>query len=192
MFFFFKKSLSLFKFSTENLIFIFVFIEKNLLITQLNFQYLGSVNFSKYFSYIFTVLCFALYINSMNMIDGQNGLSGSLFASVIIFLIFKNQELFFHKEILIFILISIFIFLFFNFAGKVFLGDNGSTLLGFLTSVFCIYFSKHVSIDLRVNDTMIIWLLAYVSFEFLATTLSRLIRKKSIFSSGKDHFHYLV
>ena len=143
------------------------------------------------YSELITIIAIIYIINSFNYIDGIDGLCGLIFVTIFIYFTFI-----FKTEYLMYTLIPIIVFLLFNFSflklPKVFLGDNGSTLLGFLTSVFCIYFSKHVSIDLRVNDTMIIWLLAYVSFEFLATTLSRLIRKKSIFSSGKDHFHYLV
>tara|TARA_X000000950_G_C13858226_1_gene637493 strand:+ start:610 stop:1614 length:1005 start_codon:yes stop_codon:yes gene_type:complete len=143
------------------------------------------------YSELITILAIIYVINSFNYIDGIDGLCGLMFISIFSYFIFV-----FKAEYLAYTLIPVIIFLLFNFSffklPKVFLGDNGSTLLGFLLSVFCIYFSKHVSFDLRVNDGMIIWLLAYVSFEFLATTLSRLMRKKSIFSSGKDHFHYLV
>lgn len=170
------------------LIFIFVFIEKNLLITQLNFQYLGSVNFSKYFSYIFTVLCFALYINSMNMIDGQNGLSGSLFASVIIFLIFKNQELFFHKEILIFILISIFIFLFFNFAGKVFLGDNGIYFISSL--IACYLIQTHNKFLISADEIFLI--LIVPGMDMLRLFVYRIANKQNPFKADNNHLHHIL
>ena len=123
-----------------------------------------SINLGGY-SELITIIAIIYIINSFNYIDGIDGLCSLIFISILSYFIFI-----FKTEYLIYTLIPVIIFLFFNFGflklPRVFLGDNGSTLLGFLISIFCIYFSKHTTFDLRIDDGMVIWLLAYVSFEF--------------------------
>lgn len=141
---------------------------------------------------LITVIAIVFVINSFNYIDGIDGLCSIIFISLIIsFMILLNEKYF-----LLYTLTPVLIFLIYNFNffkfPKLYLGDNGSTLLGFLIASFSIYFSKNYSGQHQIADTMIIWILAFISFEFISTSLSRVLRKKSIFTPGNDHIHYIL
>ena len=141
---------------------------------------------------LITIIAIVFVINSFNYIDGIDGLCSIIFISLIIsFMLLVNESYF-----LIYTLTPILIFLIYNFKffkfPKLYLGDNGSTLLGFLIASFSIYFTKNYSGQYQIADTMIIWILAFISFEFIATSLSRVLRKKGIFTSGNDHIHYIL
>lgn len=141
---------------------------------------------------LITIVTIVFIINSFNYLDGVDGLCSILFMSIIgAILILTNEYI-----LVIYTLTPVIIFTFFNFKfyklPKLFLGDNGSTLLGFLVASFSIYFSKYNDLQLKIPDTMVIWILAFVSFEFLSTSLSRVIRKKGLFTPGHDHIHYLL
>lgn len=170
------------------IILIFLFFEKDLLIKNLHFQYLGSVVFSNNFSYFFSILCFALYINSMNMIDGQNGLSCGLFISVIIFLIFKNQEYFFNNEIILLLLISLFVFLFFNLRGKIFLGDNGIYFISSLIACYLIQAHNHF----LITADEIFLILLVPGLDMLRLFVYRIANKQNPFKADNNHLHHIL
>ena len=141
---------------------------------------------------LITIIAIVFVINSFNYIDGIDGLCSIIFISLIIsFMLLVNE-----KHFLFYTFTPVLIFLIYNFNflkfPKLYLGDNGSTLLGFLIASFSIYFAKNYSGQYQIADTMIIWILAFISFEFIATSLSRVLRKKSIFTAGNDHIHYIL
>ena len=90
----------------------------------------------------FTLLCVLFLTNSFNYFDGLDGtLSFALF-SVLLILYFLIPNEIIHVY-LITIFMPLVLFLFFNFSlfklPKLFLGDSGSLLLGFVISFLLIY-----------------------------------------------------
>ena len=159
-----------------------------------NFYFLYNLNLgdAKIF---FTVACILLLMNALNYSDGIDGLAASIFLFSLInlaFLQYINFE-YFNFELMI-ISIPIIIFIFFNiftiFKSKIFLGDNGSLLLGFTLSIICILLV--FDLEKKLEPEAIIWCLSFIVFEFLSTNLSRIIRKERIFKPGKDHLHFLI
>ena len=69
-----------------------------------------------------TVFCVLLFQNSMNMIDGLNGLSTSIFIGILLFLLLKNQTT--DNYVFIQLILFLLIFLIFNLGNKIFLGDS--------------------------------------------------------------------
>ena len=87
------------------------------------------------FNVIVTTCLFILIINSMNLIDGIDGLSSSLFLLFSLFVILSNNylDIFSSKYFIVCVIFlgSLLAFIVFNFPpAKVFLGDTGSQLLG--------------------------------------------------------------
>ena len=81
------------------------------------------------------------FLNAYNFMDGINGITGLYSLSPLIILFFINeQEHFFDQNLLIYIVLSILVFGFFNFRKKAlfFAGDIGSIVLGFLI-LFLVY-----------------------------------------------------
>lgn len=155
-----------------------------------NYEIVGLINLGK-LNFIFTLFCVGLLINAFNYNDGVDGLALS---QIIICLIYykyliNNSELNLFLDL---ILISLILTLFFNFSKnlkfKIFLGNGGSLMLGFILSFFIIYLYRYENI----HPGLLIWPVAYLVFEFLSVSLIRLKRKKNIFTPGKDHLHHLL
>ena len=156
---------------------------------------LGDYNFIKLdlnsLSIPFTLLSVIFLINATNYFDGMDGtLSLSIIStlSILYFLIFDENI----KLYLIIIFIPICIFTFFNFSilslPKLFLGDSGSLLLGFIISFILIYLAN---MEL-VHPILLAWSIAIIVYEFLAINLIRLKYKRNIFKPGLDHLHHLL
>lgn len=151
----------------------------------------------------FTILCVLFLINAFNYFDGKDGtlvFSSISVIAILYFLTFengklldlspdgiKNIELFF-----ITILLPLCIFLCFNFSlfnlPKMFLGDSGSLLLGFIIAFTVIFFAS----QRIVHPILLAWSIAIFVYEFLSVNLQRIIDKQNIFKAGLDHLHHAI
>tara|TARA_B100001057_G_C22871425_1_gene959099 strand:+ start:195 stop:1181 length:987 start_codon:yes stop_codon:yes gene_type:complete len=143
------------------------------------------------FSIPFTLICVLYLINSFNYFDGLDGLLSFTTISVIIILFFLSQN----ENIRLFLLtiiIPMFIFILFNFSilklPKLFLGDSGSLLIGFIISFILIY----LAISGLVHPILLAWSVSIFVYEFLSINLIRLKKNKKLFKAGQDHLHYLL
>ena len=109
-------------------------LDNGILITKLQFSFVEKIIHLGNFSYFFTILCFLLFVNAFNMIDGINGLAATY--TLIIFLIYISQDIF--LIFLTIISLNLLFYIFFNFKNLMFLGDSGSLILGFLISYISI------------------------------------------------------
>ena len=132
------------------------------------------------FSLIFTILCIFLLTNAFNYIDGIDGLLAlNVLVTLIFFQFLTFDESFIFLSFSIFLLIYYFINI--NFLGiftKQFIGDAGSLGLGFLISSFLIIYTQ---IQVFLHPSVIIWLVAFVVYEFLSINIIRIKLKKNIF-----------
>ena len=143
------------------------------------------------FSIPFSLLCVIFLINAFNYFDGLDGTLSFSSVSVLCILIFltlnNNTHLF-----LIIIMMPILIFLCFNFSifnlPKLFLGDSGSLLLGFIISFTIIYLANQKV----VHPILLAFSISIFAYEFLSINLIRIINKKGIFSAGLDHLHHIL
>ena len=154
---------------------------------------IGKINLGNY-SEIFTFLSCLLIINAFNYMDGVDGLLSSLFINI--FSYFAIVCYFFDKifvsQILVYLIHLVIIFFLFNISflklPKIFLGDSGSTLLGFITGFVMIFLYTELSIE----PPILIWPVALVIYDFLSTSLLRVLKKKKDFKSGNDHIHHQI
>jgi len=141
------------------------------------------------FSIPFTLLAILFLINSFNYFDGLDGLLGSTTISALSIIIFlipdRNISLF-----LIIILLPIIFFLCFNFSlfklPKLFLGDSGSLLLGFVIAFILIF----LAIEKIVHPILLAFSVSIFVYEFISINLIRLKNKKDLFVAGQDHLHH--
>lgn len=179
----------------QNLI-IFFFIHTY----QIQIQYIFDFNNNfridlESFGLIFTLLCVILVINASNYIDGIDGLLCTSTIFVLCSIIFL--QFYFYNKInldLIYLNIPLIVFFIFNLSilqtPKVFFGNGGSTMLGFIISFVIIYYGYYSKLSL--DPELIMWTISFMVFEFLSTNLSRILRKKNIFTPGNDHIHYAL
>ena len=178
-----KPNLKLFAYII--LIICLMLLDKDLIIKDINFTFIDLVFNLKYFNFFFTILCFLLFINSFNMLDGINGQAASYsFFIILIFIFLKINLIFF-----IGLSIPLLFFIYFNFKEKMFLGDSGTILLGFILSYF---FIKSYNSGLKIYSDEIFLIMMIPGFELLRLAVLRIIKKKHPFSADNNHMHHLL
>ncbi|MDA9660097.1 undecaprenyl/decaprenyl-phosphate alpha-N-acetylglucosaminyl 1-phosphate transferase [Pseudomonadota bacterium] len=140
----------------------------------------------------FTVFAVVGIINAFNMIDGINGLCSG-FALIALGALQVASGFDVANYSLVIAMGSIIGFLFYNlgFLGtkrRVFLGDNGSTFLGFFVAWTCINYSQS-SNDL-IKPVTCLWLVAIPLLDCLGVMTGRIIKGILPFSPGRDHIHH--
>lgn len=137
-------------------------------------------------------------INSVNMVDGIDGLAGGLcflsFGAMAILCFLSGNHL--NAYLLTIISICLFAFLLFNFrlfANKpalVFLGDAGSLFLGLLLAWFSITLSQPPFAI--AHPVTMLWLIALPLMDLLTVFTLRLLNRRSPMKAGNEHLHYLL
>ncbi len=157
--------------------------------------HIGEYNYFKLdlgsFSVPFTLLSVLFLTNAFNYFDGLDGTLGFTTISVLGILYFLTPDRNF-QIFLIMIIIPLIIFLLFNFSffklPKLFLGDSGSLLLGFIVSFILIYLSSKN----YVHPIILAWSVVIFVYEFLSVNLIRLKNKHYLFKASQDHLHHIL
>lgn len=150
------------------------------------------------FGVIFTLIATIGGINALNMIDGIDGLSGSI-ALVSLLLIgvtaYIAQDQ--HNLLLISALTGGVIgFLYFNLRhmyqqhARVFLGDNGSMLLGLMFAWLLVDLSQEP--DPSMTPVTAIWLFSVPLMDMFGVMLRRICAGQSPFTPDRQHLHHLL
>ena len=169
---------------------------------------LFGVNELNYFlSSIFSIVTFIILINAFNLIDGIDGLAGSYsvlccaFFGVSYFWLGEyNYPLVIFSAIIIGAVLA---FLYYNLSNfrktKIFMGDTGSMVLGFLLAftAMCfidIFIDKKVAgiprYFLQSAPVIAVAILILPIVDTLNVILIRLSQKKSPFDADKNHIHH--
>lgn len=115
---------------------------------------------------VFAFFLIVWYVNLTNFIDGINGYVGSEF----VFLSLSGLLLFGGAHFIV-LAVSVLGFLFWNWnKAKIFMGDVGSTLLGYNIAIFTLYYTN------RDPNSLWVWIVLFGLFWFDATLT--LIRRK--------------
>ena len=144
----------------------------------------------KWFAIVLTFGWILGVTNAYNLIDGLDGLCGTLSFTAIITLGILYYLSGNNEAILCFMLAgSIFGFLCFNWPpAKLFMGDNGSQFLGFMIAILPLYSSGDV---FEYNKFLImIVLTAFAVFDTIAAIWRRLRDKKPIMAGDRSHLHH--
>jgi UDP-GlcNAc:undecaprenyl-phosphate/decaprenyl-phosphate GlcNAc-1-phosphate transferase len=145
----------------------------------------------------FTCVAIVGAINAFNMLDGMDGLAGTMAFIALVALTILAHMIGDGAVAGAALVVSgaIAAFLFFNIPAKFnrrfrcFMGDAGSTLLGFLLACMCIAVSQGSS-GAHISPTTTLWLVAIPLFELMWTTLRRALQGKSPFRPDRAHFHH--
>jgi UDP-GlcNAc:undecaprenyl-phosphate GlcNAc-1-phosphate transferase len=148
------------------------------------------------FMLIFTMLVTVTMINAYNMIDGLDGLAGSLamVAMVSVAAVAGVSSLF--GAMALVIAASVFGFLLFNFPVtwnrpvRSFMGDAGSTLLGF--SIVWVTIGVAQGADAVISPVHCLWFAALPIFDCLTCFVRRALKGNSPFKPGRNHFHHTL
>ncbi len=129
--------------------------------------------------------------NAVNFVDGLDGLAAGICAATCGIIVLLT--LFFGPAVMTIMMLallgSLSGFLIFNFnPAKIFMGDSGSLLLGFMiasSSVLCA-----AKIETLVGLALPILALGIPIFDMLFSMLRRFLERRSVFSPDFSHFHH--
>ena len=162
---------------------------------DLSLTHLGDYNYFKLnlgsIAIPFTLICALFLINAFNYFDGVDGTLSFSSCSIlaILFFLFPDQEF---RLFLVIIIMPISIFLCFNFSllklPKMFLGDSGSLLLGFIISFILIYLANQNII----HPILLAWSIVIFVYEFMSVNILRLKNNQNLFLAGRDHLHHIL
>jgi UDP-N-acetylmuramyl pentapeptide phosphotransferase/UDP-N-acetylglucosamine-1-phosphate transferase len=144
-----------------------------------------------------------LIINALNLIDGIDGLAGVI--SIVIFssfgTLFLFLERYFLSSICIVLIGSIIAFLRFNVSNekKIFMGDTGSMLLGFIISILTLRIIAlpnerltELNFPLQNIPFLIFSFISIPILDLLRVFIIRIFAGKSPFEADRNHFHHLI
>jgi len=136
---------------------------------------------NKFVTNAFAFLLIIWFINLYNFLDGINGYAASemVFLSIAGFVLFKG-------DVFLVLMVSVLGFLYWNYnKAKIFMGDVGSTLLGYNIAIFTLYYANQDSMNLWI------WIILFGVFWFDATlTLFRRYRNKEKLSQAHKKHAY--
>ncbi len=154
-----------------------------------------------FWGYPLTIFAIVGLINAYNMIDGIDGLaagSGAL-CIVMIFICYHllgttpKADFYWQSLLLLGVLLG---FLTINLGivkqHKAFLGDAGSTLIGFILAWFVIQITQDDNSAHSLPPSLAPWLLAVPVIDTLAIMLRRLRKGKSPFEPDRKHLHHIL
>lgn len=149
------------------------------------------------FGYFLTLFAVWAAINAFNMVDGIDGLLGGLscvsFAAIGIILFFDGQTSLAMWCFAMIAAIIPYIMLNLGVLGrryKVFMGDAGSTLIGF--TVIWILMETTQGVTHPISPVTALWLIAIPLMDMVAIMYRRLRKGMSPFSPDRQHIHHLI
>ncbi len=143
-----------------------------------------------------TLLVALTVINAYNLIDGADGLAGSLSIIALLSIAFVGGYTDPSTAISVVVMAAIFGFLLFNFPVawnrpvRSFMGDAGSTLLGF--TIVWVALGASQGEDRLVSPVICLWFAAVPIYDLLTCVVLRVRSGKSPFKPGRDHFHHVL
>lgn len=147
--------------------------------------------------YLVTLFAVWASINAFNMVDGIDGLLGGLssvtFGALGILLLIDGQA---YLSYFCFAIIAATIpYLLLNLGAfgkryKVFMGDAGSTLIGF--TVIWILLQSTQGVGHPMNPVTALWVIAIPLIDMIAIMYRRLRKGMSPFSADRQHIHHLI
>jgi len=147
------------------------------------------------FSVPLTILITLTIINAFNVLDGIDGLSGGVTFIALGFMAFisiNSATL----DLALLLMAAIFGFLLCNIPSninrkaKCFMGDAGSTFLGF--SIIWIGISLSQGESPSMSPVTGLWLVSMPIFDFTVSILRRVLSGKSPFTPDRNHLHYIL
>lgn len=151
-----------------------------------------------WFSELFTILIVLTAINAFNMFDGSDGVAG---IQALIGLIFLGAAAAIvgtthYLPLIASLLGCVLAFLVFNWPSprtrgvRAFMGDAGSTMLGFSLAWLSVGLSQGETRALA--PIAVLWIFALPLFDFFSSMVRRILDGRSPFHGDSDHLHHVL
>ena len=162
--------------------------------------FLGIYEIPHYASIALSLFTIIVITNSFNLIDGIDGLAGSL--GLLTTLVFGTYFFYINQlayAVMAFALAgSLISFLLYNFSpAKIFMGDTGSLLLGLINSILVIKFinlagTPGINLPLAAAPAIGFAILMIPLFDTLRVFGLRILDRRSPFSPDRTHVHHFL
>lgn len=155
-------------------------------------------------SYIVSLCILLVIINAINLIDGIDGLASGLgFLYCLFFAIYfglAGETAWSIKAIsMIGVLAVFFIYNVFGKRDKIFMGDSGSLLLGYLLTAFVIRFCEINAynavpemLHMGAAPAVAVCVLTVPLYDAIRVSLTRIKQRRPLFEPDKNHIHHLL
>lgn len=147
--------------------------------------------------YIITVFAVVGAINAFNMVDGIDGLLGGLsvvtFSAIGLLLLADGQATFAYTCLAIVVIMLPYILLNLGLLGrqrKIFMGDAGSMMIGFMVVWFLLCASQTKG-EALIRPVTALWLIAVPLMDMAAIMIRRIRRGDSPFKPDREHLHHI-
>ena len=168
-------------------IILLIYFDETVLVKTINFSFINYKLSLGIYSYPLTILCFMLFINAFNMIDGINGQAISY--AIFIFFVFLLNNILINFSILL--IISFLFYLILNLTNKTYLGDSGSLLIGFLIAYIFVKTNNISDGNIFYSDEIFLIMLI-PGIELVRVAFTRIIKKQHAFSADSSHIHHIL
>ena len=166
------------------------------------YNFLGVGDIPYWLGMLLSLLTIIGLTNSFNLIDGLDGLAGTLalIGSVAFGYWFYVQGIEYYSFIAFAFAGSLIGFLYYNWQpAKVFMGDTGALVIGFLLSILGIRFVEYNAmlpegtfLKFDSGITIAVSVLIIPIFDTLRIIIVRLLKRKSPFVPDKNHTHHML
>jgi UDP-N-acetylmuramyl pentapeptide phosphotransferase/UDP-N-acetylglucosamine-1-phosphate transferase len=151
-------------------------------------------------SILLTLFTIIVVTNSFNLIDGVDGLAGSLglLTSLVFGTYFLLTSQLMYAVMAFSLAGSLVAFLIYNFSpAKIFMGDTGSLLIGLLNAIFVIKFiavagDPSLGLPLESAPAIGFAILIVPLFDTLRVVTIRIVSRRSPFSPDRNHIHHFL
>ena len=155
-------------------------------------------------SYILSLCILLAIINAINLIDGIDGLASGLGILYCLFFAvyfgLANETGWSNMAIaMIGVLAVFFIYNVFGKRDKIFMGDSGSLLLGYLITAFVFRFCEinayHIvpeALHMSAAPAVAVCVLTVPLFDAFRVSLTRIKQRRPLFEPDKNHVHHLL
>ncbi|MFN5021377.1 MAG: glycosyltransferase family 4 protein [bacterium] len=162
--------------------------------------FLGLTALNPVFSMLFSYTTILVVMNAFNLIDGVDGLAGTLgLVSTLFFgVVFAIENDFAYAILAFSMAASLLAFLLYNYSpAKVFMGDTGSLLLGLVNAVLVIRFINTASLPGTVLQFSAAPAIGFAALfvplmDTLRVTVLRVYQGRSPFDPDVNHIHHLL
>ena len=164
------------------------------------YGFLGINEMNNIGSHIFTYLTFLLIINAYNLIDGVDGLAGTLalISSVFFGIVFLINNNIVFAALSFSLASALSVFLVFNYSPpKIFMGDNGSMLIGLITGVLVVQFinletTSGIFFHSDFAPAIGFAVLFIPIVDTIRVMVLRIFKGKSPFVGDNNHIHHML
>ncbi len=168
-----------------------------------NFLGIGEINIV--WSFLISFFVLIVIVNALNLVDGVDGLASGLgiLYCLCFALYFQFSDIIGWAVLAYSMVGSLGVFFFYNVFGKskrkIFMGDSGALLLGYILTAFVFKFCEinayhevPANMHCTAAPAVAICLLSVPLFDTLRVMFTRIMQHKSPFHPDKNHVHHLL